>query len=228
MSNNVLNFNDNFLNVIQLSDIQIPIYFERIFDLQASWIKRNEWCGMYTLGLASYIDGMYFSESDIKESQVWMDENFGDLLEVVKNGLQSYLEAKIIPHPNLPRPGFHIFEYHPAPNLYAMSPHFDQYWNQSSQHAGNHLTLTLPIAVPSQGTVLQIWDRHVSQGSVNFETEDLKSIFRPYQLGLGVLHSGVWLHAVPQRALPQKSGEWRITYQVHMERSSNGEWYIFW
>jgi len=203
-------------------------YLNRVFYLQNQWIKRDAWTGLSTLGLASYIDGMHFLSSEIKNNHCAMDSNFGDLQEIIRQSLETYLDLEIILHPNLPRPGFHIFEYYPAPAVYAMSPHFDQYWNQSNGEAGNHLTLTLPIALPSQGTTLQVWNRHVSQGPVDFETENLTSIFIPYQLGVGVLHSGVWLHAVPQTALPQKPDEWRITYQVHMERQSSGFWYMFW
>lgn len=209
--------------------------------LRPYWIQRHPLAPFYTLGPASYLDAggpgalaHYQKASAISNPQ--MDQAFGDFYLSLGQRLSDHLHAPVVMHPAHARPGFHIFEAHPAFEKPVASIHGDLQaqllpWGQDAKMLPT-LSFTMAVALPQAGAGMDVWAVDVAAWQAWPEAvraAKLAEVPRQdvgYELGKLVVHSGRWVHRISP-VVPFKSGERRVTLQGH-GLFVDGAWQLYW
>jgi hypothetical protein len=185
-----------------------------------------------TLGSATYID--YSSDRRdelVAAGNAVLLRAFGGLIDRVRSALGAALARPLaLPPAGVPLPGFHIFG--PANKLvYGGSLHLDLQSEQIAQRLGRAIapedewSFTLPVALPSSGATLELWDRDRRGPPPNLAADRPTWVHR-YQLGVLVLHRGDHYHRIgPVPA--QASARRRVTLQGHVA-AVDGSAFVYW
>ncbi|AUT01398.1 hypothetical protein CLI64_13895 [Nostoc sp. CENA543] len=241
--------NDTLITDEILAEIQCSEIYETIQSLKAHWITRGqEPASFFTLGTASYLDflnlpdfaGDYYNRA--KQYNLLLQKHFSWLYELVKQSLETQLQAPVNYHPDFALPGFHIWE---TPAIFTKSTasvHFDlQYQNLHWQDKENidfqrTISFTLPIKLPHLGGGLNVWDltydEYINGRDPNYlgDVEVMKRFrnktVHPYNIGKIVIHGGHSLHQIAAIAQVDPGDE-RITLQGH-GIYDNGQWLLYW
>jgi len=147
-------------------------FVEKLFGLQKHWIKRTTEVssgGLYTLGMASYLDGSTFDKSidKIAEQNKVLKENFSPLFKIVRDllshiyGCKTYLGSESNEYVTLP--GFHIYLPTDAFKLknYYPYPHIDAQYKYIFDGKGicpeQVVACTTSLRVPPKDSGLEVW-----------------------------------------------------------------------
>jgi hypothetical protein len=197
----------------------------RVMQLSAHWRRRNPHTPFFTLGLASYIDGVegdrpYRDEALRKENNALIGENFAPLLATVAEALGTYFGMPVELARHAAWPGFHVFLPHPVFSLPVASVHRDLQYLQAfpdrDPGQGDVFSFTLPVSTPS-GSGLNLWPGCQSASGT--------PEFVPYSNGQLLVHDGLSVH----QAVLQSSGEVpRITLQGHGIKTNNEFIELYW
>lgn len=167
---------------------------------------------------------------------IWRDEmaQYSKIFEEVREWLSEKMGFKIIFHPRLAQPGFHI--YHntlPQGSLV----HFDYWVHQVAprlgpeQNFGQVYSLSLMLNRPDEGGALNFWDANITDFAKSWG--DLK---RPpptpehiidLQLGEGVVFESQKVHQVGALRVNDLSRA-RVTLVGHIAEMISGEYVFFW
>jgi hypothetical protein len=201
-----------------------PALIDRLWKTRPHWRQRGP--AFFTLGAATYMDvckGSFPLYDSIRgEANLVLADAFGDLLDDVKQELQTLLDAPCVYNAtNLALPGFHIFLGESLRALYRDNLHLDlqhTYLPLRGSLFTPTLTFTLPLAVPKGGAGIEFCRR---PGPDPYGVLDLE-MYVPGQL---LAHSGRALH---RRAhLPATEQCSRVTLQGHgifLEQ----QWLLYW
>ncbi|WP_427162567.1 ATP-grasp domain-containing protein [Aliinostoc sp. HNIBRCY26] len=232
-----------------LTETQCSQVYETIQSLKAHWVTRGqEPASFFTLGTASYLDflnlpdfaGDYYTRAT--QYNTLLQKHFSWLYELVKQSLETQLQAPVNYHSDFALPGFHIWE---TPAIFTKSTasvHFDlQYQNLNWQDKENidfqrTISFTLPIKLPHLGGGLNVWDltydEYINGRDPNYlgDVEVMKRFrnktVHPYNIGKIVVHGGHSLHQIAAIAQVYPGDE-RITLQGHGV-FHNGQWLLYW
>lgn len=227
----------------------------RVNGLRNSWIKRSDQ-GFFTLGTASYLDGVKSTESYLAsaaETNPLLSTGFNDLYNGLLGFLEHVLDESVSYEERLALPGFHIFRYSGKPAECAGLPnankpelpdssvakraHFDLQFLQAVPDWTPEATLsfTLPLAQPSGGAGLAVWPLRYEKAvrrNVSAQRFAARNSYKrmSYEPGRMIVHDGFLLHAIlhgiVSRGGPAQKGQ-RITLQGHGVRTE-GRWTIYW
>lgn len=231
-----------------LTTEQCDQIYQQIASLRQYWLPRGSETSLFcTLGAASYLDcGDYYDAQDTywqKASRYnpILVEHFSWLYQLVKEYLETQLNAPVNYRSDAAYPGFHLWLAHAIPTLPVASMHFDlqyQYlaWeNQEEIDFSNTFSFTLPIQLPASGGGLNLCDLNYLEYShirKNNQIDwDLIPRFRnqsyhPYQVGEIVMHSGHTMHQIAPTSVA-KASDRRVTLQGHGVYV-NDTWQIYW
>ena len=224
-----------------LDDDQAAALRTQIFDLRDHWRQRCPPAPFYTLGVASYLDaaqeGGEAYERRAAKCNPLLSENFQPLYDRLLVVLAEQLDRPVSYAKEFGLPGFHIYladERFCGP---VASVHYDlQYsrldWSRVGGYVANqHVSMTLPIALPERGAGLAHWPIRAlnsfrnEEERVRFHREERR--FQPYTVGELIFHSGHMLHqsALMEEATP---GRDRVTLQAHAALTPTGEYILYW
>jgi hypothetical protein len=188
------------------------------------WTPRSE--GFYTLGRAAYKDicmsnnrkSTYYDK--VSASNNILRTHFSDLYERVRKAVSDHVAEPATFSPELALPGFHLF-FGEAIFRASMEPfHIDHQHEQLElprlAKPVSLLSYTLPIALPTGGSGLEILER---------DSNNTK--YLPYNIGQMLLHDGCIEHRIAVKSQPTKWDS-RITLQGHAVRSESGTWLMYW
>jgi RimK-like ATP-grasp domain len=231
-----------------LTTEQCDQIYQQIESLRQYWLPRGSETSLFcTLGAASYLDcGDYFDAQDTywqKASRYnpLLLKHFGWLYKLVKEYLETQLNAPVNYRSNAAYPGFHLWLSQAIPTLPVASMHFDlqyQYlsWeNQDDIDFSNTFSFTLPIQLPASGGGLNLCDlnylEYLNIRRHNQIDWDLIPRFRnqnyhPYQVGEIVMHSGHTMHQIAPTSVAKVSDR-RVTFQGHGVYVDD-TWQIYW
>jgi hypothetical protein len=187
-----------------------------------------------TLGSATYIDhGSERLGELVAAGNAVLIDAFGGLIDRVRSALRAALGRPVGPPPDgVGLPGFHVFG--PANRLvWGGSLHLDLQGLQLAQRLGRSLdpgdewSFTLPVALPSSGATLELWDRDRRDplGPPKLASDRPTWVHR-YQLGVLALHRGDHYHRigpVPNEAQLRR----RVTLQGHVA-ALDGSAFAYW
>lgn len=222
--------------------------YQQIESLRQYWLPRGSENSLFcTLGAASYLDcGDYFDAQDtywqkaIRYNPLLL-KHFGWLYTLVREYLETQLNAPVNYRSDVAYPGFHLWLSQAIPTLPVASMHFDlqyQYltWeNLDNIDFSNTFSFTLPIQLPDSGGGLNLCDlnylEYLKIRENNQIDWDLIPRFRnqnyhPYQVGEIVLHSGHTMHQIAPTSIV-KASDRRVTLQGHGVYV-NDTWQIYW
>lgn len=224
-----------------LDEEQAAALRNQIFGLRDHWTQRCPPAPFYTLGVASYLDaaqqGGAAYERMAAKCNPLLQEHFGPLYERLRATLEEQLGRPVSYAKEFGLPGFHIYladERFCGP---VASVHYDlQYsrldWSRAGGYVANqHVSMTLPIALPASGAGLFHWPIRALNSFANDEERERfhreERRFQPYSAGELVFHSGHMLHqsALMSEATP---GGDRVTLQAHAALTPSGEYIVYW
>jgi hypothetical protein len=211
---------------------------DAVLALQSCWTSRAGG-GFFTLGAASYIDATQdraeYAEQAKKANPI-LHQQFGWLHEHVRSFFEELLEDRVFYSGEHALPGFHIFklagEDRSGDNA-AMRAHFDLQWMHAvaGQQPAGTVSFTLPVAVPSGGSSMEIWPIRYHEAvqlrftAIDYASKHPSQIVR-YVPGRVVIHDGLILHAIGRAFSPTPKG-FRITLQGHGVKLPEG-WMLYW
>ena len=213
---------------------------EDIFRLRDAWTQRHPLVPFYTLGTASYLDATRDAAAygrRAQETNPRLREHFGPLYERVAAALSKRFGRPVGYAEEFALPGFHIYLSHPKFCEPVASVHTDEQfklldWTPRGGYVPRqHLSVTLPIALPKVGAGLAHWPiRHKDSFKDDEEYQRYRREerrFQPYEVGRMVFHSG---HMVHQSILMAEAhpGEDRITLQAHGALTHDGSYLLYW
>lgn len=196
-----------------------------VMDLHPFWDRLSEKYSYFKLGASSYIDARENADGYVKKCKEVNDilaNCFSGLYDAINAELASIFNDEFRQLDIGAVPGFHIFVANSDQILGEMAPrhldlqHLDLPWNGDIPLIDDIVSFTLPIAIPSRGTGLWIWED---------EGWDSDFYFNRYRRGRLFIHSGKFWH---QADIPfgMLMGEKRITLQGHCVRF-NGIWHTY-
>jgi hypothetical protein len=231
----------------QFQTERIPIFSEsecaqireKVHELRHLWISRNTLVPFYTLGAASYLDGVFLTvyldlakkfNNILKEEFSWM---YTRLFEVLEN----HLQAPIVHAERFAVPGFHVLLSHRAFEGSFAAFHFDLqydflYRNNASADLSRPFSFTVAIAIPKSGASMTVCELQHSEvkdlppAAVMEISKERKQNLVAYKTGTMVTHSGHFLHKLSPIPDIQPTDE-RITLQGHAI-CCDGKWQIYW
>ena len=210
----------------------------RVLALRNRWTERSSG-RFYTLGAAAYLDATDARDAYLaaaRDTNPILQENFGAVLELVREFFEELLGDAAFYSPHLALPGFHVFtSLHANLGTEDIAPraHFDMQWTEATpeQEPEATLSFTLPIEQPSSGACLAVWPfRYADALRLDYAACDYAAQ-NPwqrvaYEPGRIVVHDGHILHAIGPRATAAPN-EYRITLQGHGVRMPAG-WMLYW
>ena len=231
-----------------LTPEQCDEIYQKIASLRQYWLPRGSADSLFcTLGAASYLDcGDYIDPEDTywqKASRYnpLLLEHFGWLYTLVKEYLETQLNAPVNYSSDVAYPGFHLWLAQAIPTLPVASMHFDlQYrhltWeNLDDIDFNNTFSFTLPIQLPVSGGGLNLCDlnyleyldiRKNNQIDWDLIPRFRESRYHAYQVGEIVMHSGHTMHQIAPSSIVTASDR-RVTLQGHGVYV-NDTWQIYW
>jgi hypothetical protein len=234
-------------NVRFLSPDECESLRKKLFDLRQYWESRTPVLPFYTLGAASYLDAdrrevhardeAYYVERAGHFNPI-LREHFGWLYNRLSPFLAKRLGAPVGYRESGGLPGFNLMLAHRAYIKMTPSIHYDwQYQNLDWSWASNYpklstISFTLAIALPQEGSGLNVWDVSEEQifGPSSREVHEyvhtVPPTLFPYRVGDIALHFGQVFHQVPSPKVVCKGDE-RITLQGH-GCLCDGSWHLFW
>lgn len=214
--------------------------FRRVRLQRQAWVSRHALAPFYTLGPASYLDasggGLAQYQAGSAAYNPQMDQAFGDFYIALCERLSDHLKAPVVMHREHARPGFHIFEGHPAFEKPVASTHADLQaqllpWGVDAKTAPT-LSFTMAVELPEAGGGMDVWAVDVGVWQAWPEAvraAKLAEVPRHdvrYRLGELVVHNGRWVHRIAAVA-PFKGHETRVTLQGH-GLFVDGQWQLYW
>jgi hypothetical protein len=211
-----------------------------VLSLKEHWLRRPE-TGVYTLGIASYLDGVQVRDdaSRVSANNDFLKTHFSEAFGILLSFLRSYLGREARFSDALPLPGFHIFDVNTiVVGETNLRPHFDlqfELW-RFPDAVSEVASVTVPIQVPSGGASFEYWPVEYEEfqellrlGTVS----DLAGVERLYPVhqvwyipGRPCVHRGLPLHRIgPSRYV--SPSDHRITLQGHAVHLPGG-WTAYW
>jgi hypothetical protein len=211
----------------------------KVHELRDLWIRRHPLVPFYTLGTASYMDGLFLTKyMDLaKQFNNTLKEEFEWMYRKVFEALGNILQGPISQAENFAVPGFHVLLSHPGFGMNFANFHFDLqydflYRNNPGADFSKPFSFTLAIALPTAGTGLTLCDvrysdvKDIPREKVMEISANRKQSIVSYEVGTMVLHSGHHLHKLSPMSEMQPEDE-RITLQGHA-LFCDGNWQIYW
>ena len=195
----------------------------------------------FTLGAASYLDAggrrrPSYEERASRDNPL-LRTHFSWLYERLRTAIGDHLGEPVDFHAAFALPGFHVFERCMIFERSFASMHRDlQYraldWTGDEPDFDRPISFTVPMAMPSAGAGLELWDLHaadldgLSDAEVTARAAAETPVYHPYRLGVVNLHSGHQLHRIAPMAFGDDVSE-RMTLQGHGVRCG-GTWRLYW
>jgi hypothetical protein len=215
--------------------------YRDIYALQPAWTQRDNLFPVpfYTLGAASYLDARsweHFHEQARRLNRL-LESRFDWLYRKLQQVLAEHLGLDIAYHPDLSRPGFHVFPFDTLSLFDVSSRHRDlQYqripWQALGIDACDPLSFTLSIRLPASGAGLYVWLMDHAETGDQAATDwqalpaDAPCELHAYREGEMVMHDALLFHQVAPLA-HGRAGDERITLQAHGIRDGR-TLYVYW
>ena len=184
-----------YFNLLPENDCEF--FVQKLFNLQDYWIGRTKETtkgGLFTIGMASYLDGSEFDNDseDLKKYNKVLRDNFSPLYKIVEEFLSKEYRCDVrLTDKNAPLPGFHIYLPNDAFLLknYYPQAHADIQYKYIFKDKGiapeEIISCTLSLIVPPTGSGLEIWENlfDLSPSEVDhidFGKQDMFDAYNPH------------------------------------------------
>lgn len=234
-------------HITVLSQDQCQQVLQDVYELKSVWLPMlsNKIHGLpfYTLGAASYLafSNGYAVPVDYydmaKKINPQLRNKFDWLYSLLQKILEDVLKENVHYNEAIARPGFHIFQAHPACTQPIASIHCDRQFeniNFGSDEIDTEqpISFTLSIELPACGAGLLLYDQHYtellhkSQKQLDEMYAGSTKTYHAYRKGDLVIHSGYRVHQIAPAKSIQPNDQ-RVTLQGHAIKV-NSKWIVYW
>ena len=205
--------------------------------LRPHWQARSQG-SFFSLGTAAYLDAPGRQEAYLvaaRRTNPVLLGAFRDLEDRVAHFLAELLAETVVIDTERAVPGFHIFVLDGSErgrDEPARRAHFDLQWRDAypGTEPSGTLSFTLPIATPSGGASMAVWNMHYHDVLLGASSGEYAMRHAPRQIsytpGRMVIHDGLMLHAIGAAGQSRPVGR-RITLQGHAVRIGPC-WRLYW
>lgn len=214
-----------------------------IFEERERWTPRHSDYPVFTLGLASYLDGPRLGFATFQQEALKLNPmlhaRFGWLHERLRQAVSTVIGSEARYDERLALPGFHVYLSDPLKFQPVASVHFDMQFEKidwtgiGTPDFDQQLSLTIAIELPATGGGLLVWN--INRLDIEKMTDEQRkahmaanrnAAYHAYTVGNLVVHSGHQLHQIAKTRDVQATDR-RITMQAHA-LPVDGQWVIYW